>query len=233
MVRILYVEDELFLGRIVRETLEKSGFAVHWESDGAKVPDYIKSNSADICILDIMLPIIDGYTLCQQIRLAHPGMPIIFLTAKTETQDIVRGFESGGTDYVRKPFSMDELIARINNQLKLAGGNNSGNFSGQEILIGRYKLHTIRYELDGPDGVVRLSHREMQVLMMLLSNTNAITDRKELLNKVWGDDSFFNSRNLDVYIRKLREYFSDDKSIVIQTLKGRGYLFLVPQGIIS
>lgn len=230
MTRILYVEDELFLGKIVTETLSKSGFDVHWESDGEKVPDYIKANSADICILDIMLPNIDGYTLCRQIRSAYPNMPIIFLTAKSETQDIVRGFEEGGTDYVRKPFSMDELLARINNQLKLTGGNRLNNFDGQESRIGRYTLHTVRYELTGPSGVVRLSHREMQVLMTLLGNVNAITDRKELLKSVWGDDSFFNSRNLDVYIRKLREYFVDDKSIVIQTLKGRGYLFLVPQG---
>jgi DNA-binding response OmpR family regulator len=229
MITILYVEDELFLGRIVSETLEKSGFTVHWESDGARVTDSIGSIAPDICILDIMLPNVDGYTLCRQIRAILPEMPIIFLTAKTETQDIVQGFEAGGTDYVRKPFSMDELIARINNQLKLARSSNHVPHSGQEVTIGRYRLHTGRYELTGPAGTIRLSHREMQVLEALLANINMISDRKELLNSVWGDDSFFNSRNLDVYIRKIREYFSDDKSIVIQTLKGRGYLFLVPR----
>ena len=229
MIRILYVEDEVFLGKIVSETLEKSGFEVHWEKDGAMVTEYLSVNSPDLCILDIMLPNVDGYTLCREIKKAHSGMPIIFLTAKTETEDIVRGFEAGGTDYLRKPFSMDELIARINNQLKLTGSSRADQLAGQEIRIGRYSLHTVRYELSGPAGIIRLSHREMQILMKLLSNTNAITDRRELLNEVWGDDTFFNSRNLDVYIRKLREYFAGDKSISIQTLKGRGYLFLVPQ----
>lgn len=219
----------MFLGKIVSETLEKSGFEVHWEKDGAMVTEYLSINTPDLCILDIMLPNVDGYTLCREIKKAHSGMPIIFLTAKTETEDIVRGFEAGGTDYLRKPFSMDELIARINNQLKITGGNRLASLEVQVIKIGIFSLHTIRYELDGPAGVVRLSHREMQILMKLLSNTNAITDRKELLNEVWGDDTFFNSRNLDVYIRKLREYFAGDRSIAIQTLKGRGYLFLVPR----
>jgi DNA-binding response OmpR family regulator len=231
MIRILYVEDEVFLGKIVSETLEKSGYGVHWEKDGAMVTEYLNQNPdpPDLCILDIMLPNVDGYSLCREITKAHPGMPVIFLTAKTETEDIVRGFEAGGTDYVRKPFSMDELVARINNQLKLTGGSRTNLSDGQEIRVGRYSLHTVRYELSGPGGVVRLSHREMQILMKLLTNTNAITDRRDLLTAVWGDDSFFNSRNLDVYIGKLREYFSGDKSITIQTLKGRGYLFLVPR----
>ncbi|MBE0673729.1 MAG: response regulator transcription factor [Bacteroidales bacterium] len=228
MTKILYVEDELFLGRIVSESLEKSGFEVYWEKDGALVQAYLDDNTPDICVLDIMLPNVDGYTLCRKISAERPGLPIIFLTAKTETKDILKGFEAGGTDYVRKPFSMDELIARINNQLKIAGTRVSGSITGQEIKIGKYVLHTGRYELLGPDGIKRLSQRDMQVLGHLLANINGITDRRQLLLEVWGDDSFFNSRNLDVYIRKIRDYFSADISIAIKTLKGKGYLFIVP-----
>jgi len=181
----------------------------------------------DICILDIMLPNIDGYTLCKQIRGLFPSLPVIFLTAKTETSDLVKGFESGGTDYIRKPFSVEELIVRIENQFKINKIQDSKALSPpDEIAIGIYTLFPVRYELHKPGGVIKLSHRDMQVLSILLSNRNKVTGRKELLMAVWGDDSFFNSRTLDVYIRKLRKYFSEDKSIVIQTLKSEGYLFL-------
>lgn len=200
-----------------------------WETDGSAVIDNVKNHTPDLCVLDIMLPNVDGYTLCRQIKSLLPGIPLIFLTAKTETSDLVKGFESGGTDYIRKPFSMEELIVRIENQLQMTDSRNQKTISASEqIEIGSYTLFPGRYELHKPSGVIKLSNRDMQVLSMLLAKRNMVTDRKELLLAVWGDDSFFNSRNLDVYIRKLREYFREDKSITIQTLKGKGYLFLVP-----
>jgi len=202
---------------------------VIWETDGSAVIDNVKNHTPDLCVLDIMLPNVDGYTLCRQIKSLLPGIPLIFLTAKTETSDLVKGFESGGTDYIRKPFSMEELIVRIENQLQMTDSRNQKTISASEqIEIGSYTLFPGRYELHKPSGVIKLSNRDMQVLSMLLAKRNMVTDRKELLLAVWGDDSFFNSRNLDVYIRKLREYFREDKSITIQTLKGKGYLFLVP-----
>jgi DNA-binding response OmpR family regulator len=219
--KILYIEDEPFLGKIVKETLDNQGFEVLWETDGARVMNHFNGFSPDICVLDIMLPHIDGYTLCQQIRSKYPNLPIIFLTAKVETADLVKGFESGGTDYIRKPFSIEELIVRINNQ-------QHSNKLSDEIQIGKYHFYPGRYELTSPSGVIKLSQRDMQVLAILVSYRNQVIDRKQLLLTVWGDDSFFNSRNLDVYIRKLREYFKEDTSILIQTLKGKGYLFLVP-----
>lgn len=219
----------MFLGRIVKETLENQGYNVSWETDGSKVFDNLQKQSPDICVLDIMLPNIDGYTLCKQIKGLFPDIPVIFLTAKTETADLVRGFESGGTDYIRKPFSMEELIVRIENQLHLTNSQYQKNVVAREpVMIGTYLLFPWRYELHGPSGVIKLSNRDMQVLTMLLANRNKVTDRKDLLMSVWGDDSFFNSRNLDVYIRKLRDYFREDKSIIIQTLRSKGYLFIVP-----
>ncbi len=227
--KVLYVEDEPFLGKIVKEALENNGFEVNWETDGKNVMKYFDSYSPDICVLDIMLPNVDGYSLSSAIRTRFPDLPIIFQTARAGTSDLVKGFASGGTDYVRKPFSLEELIVRINNQLNLVSGNRKNMPPpGGIIKIGGYSFAPGTYELRSLTGTIKLSHREIEVLNVLVSNMNRITDRQDLLLSVWGDDSFFNSRNLDVYIRKLREYFREDPSICIQTLKGKGYLFLVP-----
>jgi DNA-binding response OmpR family regulator len=227
---ILYIEDEQHLGRIVKETLEKQGYEVVWETDGAKVMDHFNSFKPEICVLDIMLPNVDGYELCEQIKAVSPELPVIFLTAKTETVDLVKGFEAGGTDYIRKPFSIEELMVRIQNQLSLNAGRDQRNDAlNQEIQLGIYTYFPLRYELTGPGGLVSLSQRESEILTFMCRSVNQVIDRKQLLKAVWGDDSFFNSRNLDVYIRKLREYLKDDPKLRIQTLKGKGYLFLVPR----
>jgi DNA-binding response OmpR family regulator len=227
--RIYYVEDEPSLGRIVSDTLEKQGYDVYWEKDGAKVLSYFENNTPDICVLDIMLPNTDGLSICRTIRGLYPRLPVIFLTAKTDTADLVTGFESGGTDYIKKPFSIEELIARIENQLNLAKGMTIQENDGGRIRIGIFILDSVRYELQSEKGPVKLSGRDMQILRMLFANRNGITSRKDLLMAVWGDDSYFNSRNLDVYIRKLRGYFAADPSINIITIKGNGYLFLIPE----
>jgi len=226
-VKVFYIEDEPSLGKILSETLIRQGFDVRWESDGAKVISHFDSYMPDVCVLDIMLPNIDGYSLCRTIRGNWPDLPVIFLTAKTETADLVKGFESGGTDYIKKPFSIEELIARINNQINLRGGRGEAADQTNQIIIGKYTLDTLKYDLITPRGTIRLSNRDMQVLRMLWGNRNSVTPRKDLLLAVWGDDSYFNSRNLDVYIRKLRGYFDSDSSVEIITLKGSGYLFLV------
>lgn len=225
-IKVLYVEDELSLSKIVADTLEQQGFTVQHEANGFKVIQALIKFNPDICVLDIMLPGIDGYALCKQIRQYKTHLPVIFLTAKSNTEDLVKGFDSGGTDYIRKPFSMEELIIRIRNQVMLANGKKEKNKTIEDIPLGKYQLIPARYELAGPSGIIKLSSREMDILMLLASNRNQVTERKELLNNIWGDDTFFNSRTLDVYIRKLRELLSDDPSLQLVTLKGRGYLFL-------
>jgi DNA-binding response OmpR family regulator len=230
MIRVLYIEDEQHLGRIVKETLETQGYEVVWETDGAKVMNHFGEFDPEICILDIMLPHVDGYDLCHQIKTLYPNLPVIFLTAKTDTPDLVRGFEAGGTDYIRKPFSIKELIVRIENQLARTRNTDlsfNSEASEQDISLGKYTYHPLRYELDTPQGTIRLSQRDSEILKLLAGSVNKVIDRKHILLSVWGDDSFFNSRNLDVYIRKLRDYFKHDPNIRIQTLKGKGYLFLV------
>ncbi len=226
--RILYIEDEPALGKIVSETLIRQGYDVHWEKDGAKALSYFENETPDICILDIMLPNTDGYSLCRTIRGLFHDLPVIFLTAKTDTSHVVAGFESGGTDYIRKPFSIEELIARIENQIGLRRGRLINGNVSEDITIGSYSLIVSRYELKSSTGTIKLSNRDMQLLRLLYANRNSITSRKDLLMSVWGDDSYFNSRTLDVYIKKLRNYFTGDPSIQIITLKGSGYLFLIP-----
>jgi len=228
--KILYIEDELNLGKIVCDTLRLQGFEVVWETDGALALAHFNNFSPDLCVLDVMLPNIDGYVLCQQIKAQFPSLPIIFLTAKVDTVDLVKGFECGGSDYMRKPFSIEELIVRINNLILIHKGAQKSELQQdqhEELRIGKYKYLPKFYELLAPSGTIKLSNREGEVLQLMVSKGSQVIERKELLLSIWGDDSFFNSRNLDVYIKKLRNYFSEDSNIEIQTLRGKGYLFIV------
>lgn len=226
--KILYVEDEQFLAKIVKETLELKHYEVLHIKDGGLVMNALQDFTPDVCVLDVMLPNVDGFTLGASIRTLYPQLPIIFLTAKTQTGDVVKGFSSGGTDYLKKPFSMEELMVRIDNQLRITGKATTSHQPGaEEIILGASKFYPSLYELCINGSVIKLSHREAQVLRMLCSNSNQPLERRVLLNAVWGDDSFFNSRNLDVYIRKLREHFSNEPAVEIITLKGIGYHFSV------
>jgi DNA-binding response OmpR family regulator len=224
VVKILYVEDEPFLGRIVKESLESRQYSVTMIADGEAALDAFDAVQPDVCILDIMLPGKDGYAIARDIRKRSPAMPIIFVTAKTQTDDLVKGFEAGGNDYIRKPFSMEELIVRLENLLNMTQQKKS---SSDTIVMGQYQFAPLRYELRHQDTVKKLSHRETTLLQMLLDNRNATVLRKDILLKLWGDDSFFNSRNLDVYITKLRDYLKEDDRIEIITIKGIGYHFAI------
>lgn len=224
-IKILYVEDEPFLGRIVKESLESRDFEVVMVTDGKEALPQFKISKPDICVLDIMLPTKDGYTIAQEIRKTNPVIPLIFVTAKTQTEDLLKGFEVGGNDFLRKPFSMEELIARIHNLLALSGNGNKT--TGEKITLGKYDFYPNRYELHFDKEVKKLSHREASLLEVLVSTPNKTIERKEILLKLWGDDSFFNSRNLDVYITKIRDYLKSDPSIELITIKGIGYRFIL------
>lgn len=222
--KILYVEDEPFLGKIVKETLEIRDFEVRMVSDGSLVIAAIEAFSPDLIILDVMLPHMDGFELGASIRKKHIRTPIIFVTAKVQTEDVLKGFQSGGNDYLRKPFSMEELIARIHNLLEMAGQSpETAPVSLDVILLGQYTFDARKFELRFGDKIQKLSHREAELLKILTEKLNFPVERKYILQKIWGDDSFFNSRNLDVYIAHLREYLREDPNVQIVTLKGVGY----------
>ena len=227
--KVLYVEDELFLGKIVQESLESRGFEVQMIGDGAEVMAVFDSFLPDICLLDVMLPNRNGYELGADIRQRFPTLPIVFLTAKTQTEDVLKGFNSGGNDYIRKPFSMEELIARIHNLLNLSGQNPGETGSEQNgiIHLGKYEFDLRKYELRFQAQIRKLSHREAELLKILADHRNFTVERKVIMLQIWGDDSFFNSRNLDVYITRLRDYLREDARVQIITLKGVGYQFIV------
>jgi DNA-binding response OmpR family regulator len=221
-IKVLYVEDEVFLARIVKESLESRGFAVYLETDGAKALTSFKKIQPDICVLDVMLPNKDGFELAEDIRHLSVDVPILFLTAKTQTEDVVRGFHLGGNDYIRKPFSMEELIVRIQHATRKGAARQEPE-QQETVQMGGIQFELNRQLLRTGDGDRKLSFREAELLKLLVQQKGQIISRKDILNLLWGSDSFFNSRNLDVYITKLRGYLQADTSVEIITVKGVGY----------
>ena len=225
ITKILYVEDEQFLGKIVKESLESRGYQVTMITDGKQVMQAFISSTPDICILDVMLPNKDGLSLAKEIRTLDPLTPIIFLTARNQTDDLVLGFKAGGNDYIKKPFSLEELIVRIDNLLRLR------QITERLTKEGKFQIGSFTYlpdilELKGQRGVIKLSHKENELLKLLVQHKHESIDRSKILQIIWGDDHFFNSRNLDVYIARLRGYFKNDPQVQIITLKGVGYRFV-------
>lgn len=225
--KLLYVEDEPYLAKIVKESLESRDFEVNLIGDGNLVMRAFEKFKPDLCVLDVMLPNKDGFTVGQEIRGLNPQIPIIYLTAKNQTNDVLKGFESGGNDYIKKPFSMEELIVRINNLMQITKGKKRELSPSTSIEIGKYLFFPQKFELHLEDQIRTLSHRETQLLKILTEHRNFTVNRKDILKQVWGDDSFFNSRNLDVYIKKLRDYLKEDEKVKIVTLKGVGYHFVI------
>ncbi len=225
--KILYVEDETFLAKIVKESLESRGYEVIHEMDGADALTQFNNAKPDICLLDIMLPNKDGFSIAEEIRASNVYVPIIFLTAKTQTADLVRGFHKGANDYIRKPFSMEELIVRIENALRNLHSETAGNDNKDEIQVGAYAFNPHRQTLTHSLVEKKLSFRESELLRLLYENREHVIDRRDILNVLWGSDSFFNSRALDVYITKIRSYLKSDPSLEIITVKGIGYRFVM------
>lgn len=224
-IRVLYIEDELSLGKIVKESLQRRGFEVTLESDGASALSLFKQLNPTVCVLDIMLPNKDGFEIAEEIRAINPEVPILFLTAKTQTNDLVKGFTVGGNDYIRKPFSMEELIVRIDNALRRTELPRSLNTD--YIKLGKFRFYTNRQLLVNDKEERKLSYRESELLKLLYENRSGIIGRKSILSLLWGHDSFFNSRNLDVYIARLRTCLKEDENLQILTIKGVGYRFLL------
>jgi DNA-binding response OmpR family regulator len=222
-IKILYIEDELFLGKIVKESLESRGFEVLMESDGAKALASFTKQRPDVCVLDVMLPNKDGFEIAEEIRSVDKDIPILFVTAKGRTEDVVKGFTLGGNDYIRKPFSMEEMIVRIHNTLRSKGAQPIPALTDGPVSIGKYRFLWKKQVLELGEEQRKLSFRENELLKYLYLHRDKVIDRKDILQLLWGNDSFFNSRNLDVYITKLRSYLKEDGSLEIITIKGIGY----------
>jgi len=227
-IKVLYAEDEIFLGKIVKETLESRGFEVLMETHGSKVLTAFENGRPDICVLDVMLPDVNGFELAEAIRSRNDDIPIIFLTAKTQTEDLVRGFRTGGNDYIRKPFSMEELIVRIENCLRVRKDPAPTAAMPEALVIGEFNFYLNRQVLMGCGDERKLSYRESELLRQLWIQRDRVIAREDILQAIWGNDSFLNSRNLDVYITRLRGYLKADERVEILTIKGVGYRFVIP-----
>ncbi|MEH6656928.1 response regulator transcription factor [Leeuwenhoekiella marinoflava] len=217
---ILLAEDEAALGQIVKESLETRDFIVDLVDDGERALRLFQEKNYEALVLDVMMPKKDGFTLVKEIRQEDDSIPIIFLTAKSQTNDVVEGFSIGGNDYLKKPFSMEELIVRIHNLVQRKQLQKSSDI----ITVGGYLFNfpkqTLQFE---DDELVLLTHREAHLLFHLIKNKNQVLDRSLILNKLWNSDDFFAARSMDVFISKLRKKLAKDESIQIINVRGYGY----------
>ncbi|HJT75439.1 MAG TPA: response regulator transcription factor [Chitinophaga sp.] len=224
MAKVLLIEDEWQLGQIVKDSLEMRGFEMLYAADGKEGLQLYREHNPDVVVLDIMMPNMDGFTVTSEIRRQDKTTPIIFLTAKSQTTDVVKGFELGGNDYLKKPFSMDELIVRI--KALLQRFSEQTGVSGpvaDEVQIGQYVFNYTKQTLTRNSNTAFLSHREAEILKRLSENLNQVMERRTVLLDLWGDDSFFNARSMDVFITKLRRYLKDDPRVQIVNIRGVGY----------
>lgn len=223
-INILLVEDEPVLAAIIKESLETRDFIVNIAVNGNQGWVMFKKLNPDICIIDVMLPGKDGFSLVSDIRTIDEKVPIIFLTARKQPQDVIHGLEIGADDYMKKPFSMEELVLRIkamvrrNNQLSIAKNHVSG-----VLQVGNFTFNMQKQELINGDHIIQLSQREADLLRLLVAAKNELLDRRTALLKLWGDDDPFAARSMDVYITRLRKYFREDSTIEIINVRGKGY----------
>jgi len=220
--KLLLVEDEPFLARVIEDSFKQKGYQVTYASDGKKAYNLFLNHRFDLLVLDVMLPLMDGFTLAKQIRNTDKDVPILFLTAKSETADLIEGYTSGGNDYLKKPFSLEELLLRAEELLK-RNSHHHHHLDLTEIKIGSYTFSYHKQQLTFQDRTVKLSNREAELLLLLYKNKNNLMERKMALLSLWGDDSFFNTRTMDVFITRLRKHLRSDPNLEIINIRGLGY----------
>jgi len=219
MIKVLYVEDEQSLALIVKDSLEDYGFEVVHCINGLDALQYFRQHKVDIVVLDIMMPLLDGYSVAEEIRTQDTQMPILFLSAMTQTEDVVKGFQIGCNDYIRKPFKIEELIVRIEALVKRWRKS-----SAQIYQIGLYTLDTNRNILAYNNQTEKLSYREAELIRRLFENKDMVVPREEIIKTYWSEDTYFTGRSLDVFISRIRKYFSADERIKISNVRGIGYV---------
>ncbi len=222
-IKILLAEDDPNLGFVVQDSLKSQGYQVTLCEDGISGLKEFNNEHHHLCILDIMMPKKDGYALAEDIRSINSDVPIIFLTAKSLKDDVIKGFKTGADDYVIKPFSMEELSLRIEAILRRSGNTDSDSNTASIFEIGLYTLDYKNLSLAGPSAERSLTRREADVLRLLCINQNELLTREMVLNIVWGNDDYFSGRSLDVFISRLRKYLSDDAKLKIINVHGEGF----------
>ena len=222
--RVLLAEDDRNLGNILKSYLEAKGYSTKLCINGQEAFDLFSREQFDFCIVDVMMPVKDGFTLAKDIRLHDKSIPILFLTAKSLEEDKLKGFQAGADDYLTKPFSMEELLLRMEAILRRSGHTAQG---GKTYTVGGYSFDYNLQILKWDDQEVRLTSKENELLRLLCENKNEVLDRSYALNKIWQDDSYFNARSMDVYIAKLRKYLKADEKVELINVHGVGFKLVV------
>lgn len=222
-IKILLAEDDPNLGTILKAYLEAKGFPTRLCVNGQEAHETYLKESFNFCILDVMMPLMDGFTLAREIRKVDKKIPILFLTAKTMQEDILEGLKIGADDYLTKPFSMEELLLRITAIYRRTYPEDGSDSEKTFFHLGKYTFDYSRQILKINDKEQKLTSKEAQLLKMLCDRTNDVLDRSEALNKIWLDDNYFNARSMDVYIAKLRKYLKDDEDVELLNVHGRGF----------
>lgn len=223
--KILLAEDDLNLGKILKPYLEAKNFEVDLHTNGQDALMAFQKNEFDLVVLDVMMPVMDGFTAAENIRKTDKNIPIIFLTAKSLEEDKLKGFNLGADDYITKPFNMEILLARINAILRRTLDEEEGD-SKDQFTIGKYHFDYIHQELSLGKNKQKLTSKESELLKLLCQHENETMDRRIALNRIWKDDSYYNARSMDVYITKLRKYLKEDSNIQIINVHGIGFKLL-------
>lgn len=225
--KILLAEDDKNLGTILKAYLEAKGFPTSLYINGKEAYEAYQRKDFDFCIIDVMMPVKDGFTLAGEIRIMDKKIPILFLTAKSMQEDKLKGFEIGADDYLTKPFSMEELLARIRAILRRASERKSASAQKEIYSIGRLKFDYNRQVLISGSGEEKLTSKESELLKLLCERMNDVLDRSIALKRIWQDDSYFNARSMDVYITKLRKYLKADPDVELINVHGVGFKLVV------
>ena len=227
MKKILLAEDDFDFGAILKQYLELQGFVITWAKDGEEALNIIQNNSFDICVLDVMMPKLDGFSLAEKIIELYPEIPFVFLTARNQNDDKIKGLKLGADDYIVKPFEVDELVLRLTNIIKRTQKRSLIDSLPNEIQIGIYLYDTNRFELKYNQKTQQLTEKEALLLLFLFRHKNQLLKREQVLKSVWGTEDFFAGRSMDVFISKLRKYLNEDKSIAIESIRNVGLEFKI------
>ncbi len=230
-IKLLVVEDDPNLGSLLAEYLRAKGYDTELRTDGQQGWLAYKKGKFDLLILDVMMPLKDGFTLAREIRQQDAETPIVFLSAKSMKQDTIQGFQAGGDDYLTKPFSMEELMLRLGAVLRRAKGVGPKVEEPEQYLIGASSFDPRKQLLRTPLGERKLTTKESELLRLLCAQRNDVLERADALNEVWGNDSYFSGRSMDVYIAKLRKYLRDDPAVEIMNVHGRGFRLIAKEGV--
>ena len=224
---ILLAEDDFDFGSILKQYLEMTGYTIEWAKDGKEALELFNKGTFNICVLDVMMPKMDGFTLAEKIIEINPEIPFIFLTARKMKEDKLKGLKLGADDYIVKPFEADELVLRLNNIIKRSSRTVTKNSDVEVLQIGKFEFNTHRLELTINDSLQQLTEKEGELLQYLCNHKNQLLKREEILKEVWKNDDFFSGRSMDVFISRLRKYLKDDPSISIESIRGLGLEFKV------